>query len=114
MSDPIVFEEMVEREDGWCDWVHPLPGYLMKCCDCGLVHEVEVAVARPVETLSNGSFTWEDVQSPEARVMWRMRRSAPDATCADCGVAFGMHRADCNATTANSVGTDERSEGVNQ
>ena len=82
----LVFEEMVEREDGWCDWVHPLPGYLMKCCDCGLVHEVEVAVARPVETLPDGSYTWEDVQTPEARVMWRMRRKA---------------------TTANSVGMSE-------
>jgi hypothetical protein len=88
MSDQIVFEEMVEREDGWCDWVHPLPGYLMKCCDCGLVYEVEVAVARPVETLPNGSFTWEDVQAPEARVMWRFRRKT---------------------TTANSVGTETQS-----
>lgn len=76
----LVFEEMVEREDGWCDWVHPLPGYLMKCCDCGLVHEVEVAVARPIETLPDGSYTWEDIQTPEARVMWRMWRMRRKAT----------------------------------
>lgn len=30
--------------DGWTDWIHPLPGYLMKCCECGLVHEVELRI----------------------------------------------------------------------
>lgn len=40
------FEVMYAGEDGWCDWVHPLPGYLMKCCDCGLVHEMEFAIGQ--------------------------------------------------------------------
>lgn len=39
------FEKMVEGDDGWSDWVHPLPGYRMKCCDCGLVHDMEFAIA---------------------------------------------------------------------
>lgn len=28
-------------EEGWTRWLHPLPGYRMACCDCGLVHEVQ-------------------------------------------------------------------------
>lgn len=30
-----------ENDDGWSDWIHPLPGYQMKCCNCGLVHSME-------------------------------------------------------------------------
>ena len=39
-------ESQEALEDGWCDWVCPKPqGYLMQCCDCGLIHEVESRVA---------------------------------------------------------------------
>jgi hypothetical protein len=34
----------VEGENGWTGWIHPLPGYRMACCDCGLVHDVELRV----------------------------------------------------------------------
>ena len=34
-------EVMVENEDGWSEWIHPLGGYRMSCCDCGLVHSLE-------------------------------------------------------------------------
>lgn len=37
-------EVMHAGEDGWSDWIHPLPGYLMGCCDCGLVHDFEFAI----------------------------------------------------------------------
>ena len=26
---------------GWSTWVKPAKGFLFKCCDCGLVHELE-------------------------------------------------------------------------
>lgn len=29
------------EKDGWSDWIHPLPGYKMACCDCCLVHNLE-------------------------------------------------------------------------
>ena len=38
-------EPMYQEEGGWCDWIHPLPGYLMQCCDCNLVHEMEFRIA---------------------------------------------------------------------
>lgn len=31
-------------EDGWSDWIHPLPGYKMACCDCGLVHNMQFRI----------------------------------------------------------------------
>lgn len=40
-----VFEKMVGDEDGWTAWVHPLPGYRMQCCGCGLIHELEFEIA---------------------------------------------------------------------
>ena len=59
-------------EDGWCEWVCPQPqGYLMQCCDCGLIHEVESRVAkyepRPSEV-------FEVVDDPDLQVQWRMKR----------------------------------------
>lgn len=44
------YEQMVEGGDGWSDWIHPLPGYLMKCCDCGLVHDMQFEIALRNET----------------------------------------------------------------
>lgn len=37
------FKTMVEGRGGWCEWIFPSTktNYLMKCCDCGLVHEVQ-------------------------------------------------------------------------
>lgn len=37
-------EPMIADEDGWSEWIHPLPGYLMQCCDCGLVHKMEFEI----------------------------------------------------------------------
>ena len=31
-------------DDGWSGWIHPLPGYLMQCCDCGLVPEMQFEI----------------------------------------------------------------------
>ena len=28
-------------DQGWTDWIRPATGYRMRCCDCGLVHEME-------------------------------------------------------------------------
>ena len=65
-------ESQEALEDGWCDWVCPKPqGYLMQCCDCGLIHEVESRVAkyepRPSEV-------FEVVDDPDLQVQWRMKR----------------------------------------
>lgn len=34
-----------ERANGWTRWVQPVKrGYLMACCDCGLVHRMDFRV----------------------------------------------------------------------
>ena len=59
-------------EDGWCDWVCPKPqGYLMQCCDCGLIHEVDSRIAK-YEPRPSEMF--EVVNDPDLQVQWRMKR----------------------------------------
>lgn len=58
--------------DGWTDWICPKPvGYLMQCCDCGLVHEVDARVAKYEPRPSEVFTVVEDV---DTQVQWRMRR----------------------------------------
>lgn len=70
---PKKFAIMKAGWGGWCKWVMPIPkGYLMKCCDCGLVHEMEfVAFAEK----NRKRDTFEIVKLPYPfRVMFRARR----------------------------------------
>ena len=42
MNEPVVFDEPSAGE-----WVQPVTqGYLMKCCDCGLVHRMDFRVIK--------------------------------------------------------------------
>jgi hypothetical protein len=44
------FEPVVENDDGWSNWIQPKhDGYLMQCCDCGLVHELQFRVVKDCE-----------------------------------------------------------------
>lgn len=44
MTAPETCQPEYANDDGWTDWIHPLPGYRMQCCDCGLVHVLELRV----------------------------------------------------------------------
>lgn len=68
MSD---LEQMIAGEDGWSDWIHPLPGYRMGCCDCGLVHDMEFRAAPP-----NGDEPELNPGEGEIVVIFRARRAA--------------------------------------
>ena len=71
-QEPVACEPQYANEDGWCDWVCPKPqGYLMQCCDCGLIHEVDSRVAR-YEPRPSEMF--EVVDDPDLQVQWRMKR----------------------------------------
>ena len=67
------FKKMVEGKNGWTEWVYPKPdSYLMQCCDCGLVHELQFKTF--VETnQKRGSFTVTDLPWP-IRAKFRARR----------------------------------------
>ena len=65
-------EPQEEVEDGWCDWVCPKPrGYLMQCCDCELIHEVDFRVVRYE---SEDSEVYEVVDDPNLQAQMRLKR----------------------------------------
>ena len=65
-------EPQEEVEDGWCDWVCPKPrGYLMQCCDCELIHEVDFRVVRYE---SSDSEVYAVVDDPNLQAQMRLRR----------------------------------------
>ena len=67
-QDFIVHE--VENEGDWSEWVCPDPEqYFMKCCDCGLVHEMQFKVVK----YSVGDEC-DGVDDPDVRGIFRARR----------------------------------------
>ncbi len=56
-------------DDGWCEWIHPLPGYLMQCCDCNLVHEVQFQIGA-----RSGEGELNPGEGDDGVVIFRMRR----------------------------------------
>ena len=72
VQEPVACEPQYANDDGWCDWVCPKPiGYLMQCCGCGLIHEVESRVAK---YKPRPSEEFEAVGDPDLQVQWRMKR----------------------------------------
>jgi hypothetical protein len=65
----------VDLADAWSEWVCPAPAqYFMKCCDCGLVHEMQFKVAK----YSEGEEC-EFVEDADLQAVFRARRTTPPA-----------------------------------
>lgn len=72
VQEPVACEPQYANDDGWCEWVCPQPrGYLMQCCDCGLIHEVDSRVAK---YQPRPSEEFEVVDDPDLQAQWRMKR----------------------------------------
>jgi hypothetical protein len=69
LVEAVECEPMHPDEEGWSEWIHPLPGYLMQCCDCGLTHEMEFAIGARADDgpLNEG-------ESDAAVILFRARR----------------------------------------
>jgi hypothetical protein len=68
------FTHCVDQPYDWSEWVCPDPkGYLMKCCDCGLVHEAEFGVVRYKSETEREDC--DMVDDPQLQAVFRMRRS---------------------------------------
>ncbi len=64
----------VEQPYDWSEWVCPDPkNYLMKCCDCGLVHEAQFGVVRYRSETERDDC--DMVNDPNLQAVFRMRRS---------------------------------------
>ena len=73
MEMPEFTKHIVDSTADWSEWVCPDPeSYLMKCCDCGLVHEAQFGVVRyKSETESEDC---DKVDDPNVQAVFRMRR----------------------------------------
>ena len=68
---PEFYHHVVENEGDWSEWVNPdNDSYMMKCCDCGLVHEMQFKVAK----YSDGDEC-EFVGDPDLQPVFRARRA---------------------------------------
>jgi hypothetical protein len=74
LAGPEPFEVMHAGEDGWCDWVHPAPGYLMQCCDCGLIHEMQFQIFVRDEELRGGPLN-EGEDEDTGVIVFRAKRA---------------------------------------
>ncbi len=73
-QEPEFFTHSVDQPYDWSEWVCPDPkGYLMKCCDCGLVHEAEFGVVRYKSETEREDC--DMVDDPNLQAVFRMRRS---------------------------------------
>jgi len=73
-QEPEFIKHEVESAEDWSEWVCPdAKGYLMKCCDCGLVHEAEFGVVRYKSETEREDC--EPVEDPNLQAVFRMRRS---------------------------------------
>ena len=73
--NPVDFYVVEDGEDDWTVWTYPIhKGYLMKCCDCGLVHEVEFRVLKNIKKKKDGSKDGVLMDDDKYQVGLRMRR----------------------------------------
>lgn len=71
MEMPEFYKHEVTDTYDWSEWVNPNnDSYMMKCCDCGLVHEMQFKVAK----YSEGDEC-EFVDDPDLQPVFRARRA---------------------------------------
>lgn len=63
--------EPMHPDEDWSEWIHPLPGYLMQCCDCSLIHEMEFAIGKT--NVKGGPFN-DGESDRKGVVLFRARR----------------------------------------
>lgn len=69
-------KRMIERDNGWSDWVQPvMRGYKMACCDCGAVHDMEFMALQRVKDMPNGMWEANTLDPETYRVEFRARRN---------------------------------------
>ena len=69
------------ESDGWCDWQFPrMEAYKMACCDCGLVHDMQFAIAqvKSIDGIEIFERRFTGTKTPKSgrRVAFRVKRNA--------------------------------------
>lgn len=61
---------------GFSRWIRPImQSYMMSCCDCGLVHEMQFYAVKAVKFGKSGYWSGELLPRRRYRVMFRARRA---------------------------------------
>lgn len=68
---PVQCEPMHPDAEGWSEWIHPIPGYLMQCCDCGLIHEMQFQI---VPADGNDLSKLNEGETAEGLIIFRAKR----------------------------------------
>lgn len=62
-------------KNGWSRWVTPvMRKYLLVCCDCDLVHEIEFTAIKVRSNWTRGRFVADRLPLKKYRVEFRVRR----------------------------------------
>ena len=100
-AETVRCEQMHSGPDGWSEWVHPEPGFLMQCCDCDLIHQMEFAIVARGEA----DHRLSDGESDGGVIVFRARRT----TTADAASKTGASRASEGREQASSSKPREES-----
>ena len=60
----------------WTEWISPkMKGYKMKCCACGLVHEIDFKIVEFIgDPDKDGLTETKPITNKNIQVIWRLRR----------------------------------------
>lgn len=68
------FRKLKEGANGWTRWQFPvMDGYLLACCDCGLVHKIQFVVVKAGPE-KRGRFRHRSLPTGQYRVKLRAKR----------------------------------------
>ena len=59
-----------------------MDNYLMKCCDCGLVHAMDFRAVKVTEHYETGEWAYKALDPAKYRILLRARRHEPEADAA--------------------------------
>jgi hypothetical protein len=114
LGDDPACEPMLPDEEGWSEWIHPTPnaatesGYLMQCCDCGLVHEMQFEIAEP----HDGNEVFNPGEGDDGVVIFRARRwPAQGIEAAIAGETGTGSTACCESPVGNADAPEPREQG---
>ena len=67
--------EQNPNNDNWTSWSAPgMQRYMLGCCGCGLVHEIQYQVIRTTKMNDDGTFEYEATDPMKYRVLFRARQ----------------------------------------
>lgn len=76
MKHKRIRQEREVSSRGFSRWVNPtMNGYLLACCDCGLVHEMEFRAFKRGRVRKDGSYLIEILRPAAYGVRFRARRA---------------------------------------